>query len=181
MLIPAFLHHGQICFSTERLIVLRTVAEQFKEALATYVQEHHQEAGHAITVTGAKHANELLIDARANGARFLVGGPEMVNPASLRPTIVTNVTRECRIWDEETFGPSATLYIVNTEEEAVELANCSSFGLTASIHTNNLPRALKLAKRLEYGQVHINSITEFEEGEKIFRQRNTPYRDAYVQ
>ncbi|KAJ5746511.1 hypothetical protein N7520_011693 [Penicillium odoratum] len=159
----AFLHHGQICFSTERVIVLRTIAEQFKEALAAYVQEHHQKAGHAITVTGAKHACELLVDAHANGAKFLVGGPEMVGPASVRPTIVTNVTKECRIWDEETFGPSATLYIVDTEDEAVELANCSSFGLTAAIHTNNLPRALKLAKRLEYGQVHINSITEFEE------------------
>ena len=161
----AFLHHGQICFSTERFIVLRSVAEPFKEALAAYVQKHHQEAGHAVTVAGAKHAYELLVDAHANGAEFLVGGPEMISSASVRPTIVANVTEKSRIWDEETFGPSASLYIVDTEDEAVELANSSSFGLTASIHTNNLSRALALAKRLEYGQVHINSITEFEEGE----------------
>ena len=120
-----------------------------------------------MTVTGANHAYELLVDAHANGAGFLVGGPEMISPASVRPTIVTNVTEKSRIWDEETFGPSATLYIVDTEEEAVNLANGSSFGLTASVHSQNLPRAMALARRLEYGQVHINSVTEFEEGKNV--------------
>jgi acyl-CoA reductase-like NAD-dependent aldehyde dehydrogenase len=119
-------------------------------------------------VAGAKHAYDLLVDAKANGAEFLVGAPEMIAPASVRPTIVMNVTNKSRIWDEETFGPSATLYVVDTVEEALELANSSSFGLTASIHSSNLPRALALAKQLEYGQVHINSITEFEEGEVVF-------------
>ena len=128
------------------------------------MKAHHEQAGHAVNAEGAKHAHDLLIGAQATGGQFLVGGAEMIGWASVRPTIVVNVTEKSRIWDEETFGPSASLYVLDYEQQAIELASSSVYGLTASIHTTDLERALRLVKRLEYGQVHINSITEFEEG-----------------
>jgi acyl-CoA reductase-like NAD-dependent aldehyde dehydrogenase len=146
---------------------MKTIAERFKEALATYVATTYPNAGHAVNEQGARHAIDMLLDAKDSGASFLVGGPDMVGPSSVKPTIVTQVPEKARIRDEESFGPSATLYTVSSEKEAIDLANSTKSGLTASVHSTNLPRALKVAKELEFGQVHINSITEYEEGKNM--------------
>ncbi|KAI9694476.1 MAG: hypothetical protein M1822_000092 [Bathelium mastoideum] len=156
----ATLHHGQICFSTERIIVLRKVADQFQDLLVKAF-EANPSAAAAVTESGAKHAEDVLKDAQEKGETFLLGGGiERSKTATLKPAIVLE-PKSSRIVDEETFGPSASLYVVDSDDEAIALANRSSYGLNATIHTKDLAKGLKIARELEYGQVHINSMTVF--------------------
>ncbi|EMC92348.1 hypothetical protein BAUCODRAFT_38399 [Baudoinia panamericana UAMH 10762] len=159
----ATLHHGQICFSTERIIVHKNVAQQFQDILAKVMA--NERGGHAVHSGIATKAQEILKDAQDKGAKFLVGGPEMAVKNGMKPSIIIVDPKtpkdQLRIVDEETFGPSASLYVVNSDEEAVRLANASAYGLNATIHSNNMERAIKIGRELEYGQVHINSISVF--------------------
>ncbi|KAL9062471.1 MAG: hypothetical protein Q9157_008894 [Trypethelium eluteriae] len=156
----ATLHHGQICFSTERIIVLRKAAEEFQNLLVKAF-EANPSAGAAVTEAGVKHAEDVLRDAQEKGEKFLLGGGiERGKTATLKPAIILE-PKSSRIVDEETFGPSASLYVVESDEEAIELANMSAYGLNATIHTKDLARGIKMAHELEYGQVHINSISVF--------------------
>ena len=158
----AFIHHGQICFSTERIIVEKSVASEFERLLKDEVTKNYSSAvGTSVTKAGADHAKKLLDDAKSNGARFVVGDNSFTNDsqASLMPTIITNISESDAIRDEETFGPSATMYVVDSVEAAIKLANDSAYGLNATIHTRDMYRALGLTRQLEYGQVHINSPT----------------------
>ncbi|GAB7351609.1 hypothetical protein MBLNU459_g2227t1 [Dothideomycetes sp. NU459] len=142
----ALLHHGQICFGTERIIVHRAVADKFIELLV-------------------KHALEVLQDAKDKGAKFLYGSPEYAGKNAVKPALVqvdASASKDhLRIVDEETFGPSASVYIVDSDEEAIAIANRSAYGLNATIHTKNLERAIKMGRELEYGQVHANSISVY--------------------
>ncbi|TKX23506.1 aldehyde dehydrogenase-like protein 6 [Elsinoe australis] len=159
----AVMNHGQICFSTERIIVMRGVKDEFLAKVKGVVEG--TEAGSAVSEGIAKHAVDVLQDAKEKGCEFLTGAPEMQEGNKVKPSLVVvdaKATKdEVRIVDEETFGPSASIYIVDSEEEAVELANRSAYGLNATVHTTNLERGIKVGRELEYGQVHINSITVF--------------------
>ena len=152
------MHHGQICFSTERIIVHKAIAEKFQTMLAKAV-EGHGSGGAAVHEGIAKHAYEVLQDAKANGSTFLVGDGELDSKVGMKPAIITNP--KGRIVDEETFGPSASLYVVEDDAEAIAIANKSAYGLNATIHSTNMERALKMARELEYGQIHVNSISVY--------------------
>lgn len=115
--------------------------------------------GDAVTKQSANHAYEVLKDAEAKGASFLVGGPEYITETSLTPTLVTNVTRDARIFDEETFGPSASVYIAENDDDAIVKANDSAYGLNAAVHSSSWEHAYEIGSQLEYGQVQINNIT----------------------
>lgn len=154
----ATMHHGQVCFSTERIIVHRSVAEKFIPLLKA-AMESIPSAGTAVDEAGAKHAYDVLVDAKENGATFLVGEPKYLGTNSLKVALVTDVTPKARIWDEETFGPSSTVYVVDTDEEAIERANDSAYGLSAAVHSRDWERAYKVGKQLEYGQVWVNNMT----------------------
>lgn len=155
----AFIHQGQICFSTERIIVEKQVAEEFIE----FLKKQKFDAGSAIAKNISKHAHEVVEEARANGATFLLGDNSLLGDASLTPTIITGIKDTDRIRDEETFGPSATLYVVKDADEAVALANDTAYGLSATIHTKDMLKALKMAKNLDYGQVHVNTPTVYDD------------------
>ncbi|KAH8809421.1 Aldehyde/histidinol dehydrogenase [Xylogone sp. PMI_703] len=162
----AFVHHGQICFSTERIIVDKAVAEKFIELLKKEVNSNYGGAvGMAASLQGANRAHELIDKAIKRGAQFVVGDNTFVGDsrASLKPTIITGVQASDEVSDQETFGPSASLYIVDSEQEAIRLANASAYGLSASIHSIDHLRALNLARELDYGQVHINSTTVYDQ------------------
>ena len=162
----AFLHHGQICMSTDRLIVVRAVAEQFTKLLREEVQNNWVPgAGSSVSKGIADHAHLLLEEAEKNGAQYIMGANTFLGPTggSLQPTIITNVKSDDRVYAEETFGPSATLYVVENDEEAIKLANDTPYGLNAAVHSTDLFAALKVARRLEYGQVHINTMTLYDE------------------
>ncbi|KAK4500350.1 hypothetical protein PRZ48_008539 [Zasmidium cellare] len=158
----AFLHHGQICFSTERIIVVQSVADEFCRILKEEVDAHYTgEAGAAALKSGADNAHAMIESAVQNGAKILAGDNAWLDDGhtSLRPTIITNVSRDDKIRDHETFGPSASLYVVDSEEEAINLANDSAYGLNATIWTNDTMKALDYSRKLEYGQVHVNTTT----------------------
>ena len=159
----ATLHHGQICFSTERIIVQKSVAKEFQGLLVkTFANEH---GGTAVHAGIAEKAQSILQDAKDKGAEFLIGGPEMAVENGVKPSIILvdpkTPKHDLKIVDEETFGPSASLYIVEDDAEAVKVANASAYGLNATIHSNNMERAVKMGRELEYGQVHVNSISVF--------------------
>jgi acyl-CoA reductase-like NAD-dependent aldehyde dehydrogenase len=98
-----------------------------------------------------------LDEATKQGVTYLVGDNGSLGDtgASLQPTIVTNVRPSDRLYDEETFGPSASLSVVENEAEAVKLANESSYGPNAAVHSKDVFSALRVARELEYGQADV--------------------------
>jgi len=83
----------------------------------------------------------------------------------LTPSIITDVTKDMDIFDEESFGPSVAVYVVDDEEEALRLVNASAYGLVGAVHTRDMHRGLQLAKRMEVGISHVNGATAFDECE----------------
>ena len=154
----AILHHGQVCFSTERIIVHKAIADPFTTHLATAFS-NIPSAGHAVHKQSADHAIELLREAQEKGAKILAGGIEYLSETSLKPTLITGVTKDMRIADEETFGPSAALYVAKDDDDAVRLANDTVYGLNAAVHSRSWEHAYEVGKQLEFGQVHINNVT----------------------
>ncbi|KIW63506.1 hypothetical protein PV04_08505 [Phialophora macrospora] len=152
----AFVHQGQICFSTERIIVVKDVAEEFVQEL----KKQRFEASFAVSRSISQHAHALVEEAHGT---FIVGDNSWLGDASLTPTIITGIKDGAKIRDEETFGPSATLYVVEDADEAIKLANDSAYGLSATIHTKDMLKALKMARELDYGQVHVNTPTVYDE------------------
>ena len=160
----AFLHHGQICFSTERIIVQENVAAQFQELLSQ--EAAGASGGNGVTLQMVQNSNAKLLYAQEKGAKFLVGGPSFDGKTpSLKPTIVSGVTEAMKIFDEESFGPSVSLYVVKDDQDAIDLANVSEYGLNAAVHSTNMERAIHVARALEVRQCHINNITKHDERE----------------
>ena len=154
---------GKICFSTERIIVLRSVAERFQKLLVGFTEK--EVGGTAVHAGIVKAGQAMLQEAQDKGHKLLVGGPEISSTNSLKPSIIlidpkTSKT-ELKIVDAESFSPSASLYIVDSDAEAIEVANASAYGLNATIHSTSMERALKMGRELEYGQVHVNSSSVF--------------------
>ncbi|KNG81082.1 aldehyde dehydrogenase family protein [Aspergillus nomiae NRRL 13137] len=150
----AFMHSGQICMSTERIVVQRSIADRFRTLLADASE----------TVFG-KHTPAPVLVASAAGADLVYGerNPSEESGNSLRPVIVGNVTKDMDLYSAESFGPTVSLMVVDTEEEAVALANDTEYGLTSAVFTDNLFRGLRVAKQIESGAVHINSLTVHDE------------------
>ncbi|PYH40098.1 ALDH-like protein [Aspergillus saccharolyticus JOP 1030-1] len=157
----AFLHHGQICFSTERIIVVEKVAVEFQKLLIAEAESFPVTDGVSPRIVNA--SQEKLLDAQKKGAIFLCGGPEKISPSKLRPTIIQGVTKEMDIYNEEAFGPSAALFIARDPEHAIEIANDSPYGLSAAIHTSDFHKAWLMTQELDFGQVHINGMTVHDE------------------
>ncbi|KAH0842246.1 Vanillin dehydrogenase [Fonsecaea pedrosoi] len=155
-----FLHHGQICMATERVIVMRRVSEEFLKILRTEAEAFV--AGNAVSTDGAKRTESLVEEAVEQGAHLEFGHAARLN-ASLQPTILSGVTKDMALFYTESFGPTISLTIVDTVDEAVSLANDSEYGLSASIFSQNIPKALRCAKRIETGACHINAMTIHDE------------------
>ena len=160
--IKVSVHHGQVCFSTERLLVQETIAPKFEALLREKAPLHP--AGLPVTRAMAENAELRVLEAQKKGAKILVGGSGFDDTTGgLKTTVLTGITKDMSISDEETFGPSASLYTFKTDLEAIKLANDSMYGLNAAVHSRNLERALDIARELEVGQVHINNLTEYDE------------------
>ncbi|KAF2772318.1 ALDH-like protein [Teratosphaeria nubilosa] len=157
----AFLHHGQLCFSTERIIVLEKVAPEFQELLKKEAQAFPVSSGVSARIVEA--SQEKLADAEKKGAKFLVGGPRFKNNSTLEPTILTNLKPDMALWDDEAFGPSVSLFIASDDAHAIDMANDSAYGLNAAVHSSNMERALAVARKIECAQVHVNSMTAHDE------------------
>jgi succinate-semialdehyde dehydrogenase / glutarate-semialdehyde dehydrogenase len=102
--------------------------------------------------------SEHVEDARAKGATVLAGGrhrPDL-GPYFYEPTVLADVTREMKVFAEETFGPVVSLYRVKSDDEAIELANDTAYGLNASVWTKDTARGRRIAERLRAGAVNVN-------------------------
>jgi acyl-CoA reductase-like NAD-dependent aldehyde dehydrogenase len=164
--VGAFLNSGQICMSTDRLLVHEKVVDEFeklfKAAVAAFAPED-KEPGVLINKQSVEKTKRILRDAVSKGATIIYGDIESGVDAKMRPVVVKGTTREMDLYHQETFGPTVSIIVIKSEEEAVELANDTEYGLTSSVFTEDLRRALRFAKNIESGAVHINGMTVHDE------------------
>ena len=164
----AFFNSGQVCMSTERIIVHKTVRAEFEKKLVGAVDSifgGQNDALVLINAAGVAKNKKLIDDALGKGASLLYGDANATEPSPtrMRPVIINNVNTEMDIYKTESFGPTVSVYEVETEEEALRIANDTEYGLTSAVFTEDLRRGLRLAKEIETGAVHINSMTIHDE------------------
>ncbi|EED16214.1 vanillin dehydrogenase, putative [Talaromyces stipitatus ATCC 10500] len=167
-LIGAFAGAGQICMSTERIIVHRRVAESFRAILVEKAQEMFGASLPVPTLVSAasrKRIQILVSDALQKKAEklFAPRDNKEQNDSQMQPIILENVSPDSDLYHTESFGPVASLFVVDSEGEAIELANDTEYGLTAAVYTNNLARGFMVAGQIQSGAVHINSPTIHDE------------------
>ncbi|MEX0628255.1 MAG: aldehyde dehydrogenase family protein, partial [Cucumibacter sp.] len=169
----AFMHQGQICMSTERIIVDTKVAEVFVDKLAARAGQlpagdprGHVVLGSLISTEAADKMEALIADATAKGARLRAGGKR--TGTVVEATVLDNVTSDMRVYSEESFGPVKPIVRVNGEEEAIRVANDTEYGLSSAVFSRDVQRALAVAARLESGICHINGPTVSDEAQMPF-------------
>jgi len=159
---------GQACTSNKRLIVMDEIYDEFIDELTKLFAEltpgdpANSQEGEYAPLSSQAAAEGLLSqieDARAAGAQVLVGGTRPDLPGYyVAPTVMTDIPKTARAYTEELFGPVAMVYRVKTAQEAIELANSSSYGLGGSVFSTDEQRAQKVADQLSVGMVHINGF-----------------------
>jgi acyl-CoA reductase-like NAD-dependent aldehyde dehydrogenase/ABC-type branched-subunit amino acid transport system ATPase component len=170
----AYMNQGQICMSTERVVVDEKVADAFVEKFAAKARtlpsgdprKGEVVLGSLVAPQAADRVNALIADGIAKGAKLVCGG---VMPGTILPaTIVDHVTPNMRIYGEESFGPVVTVVRVGSTEEAVRVANDTEYGLSAAVFGRDIARALSVARRIESGICHINAPTVHDEPQMPF-------------
>jgi vanillin dehydrogenase len=169
-----FFHQGQICMSTERIVVERAVADSLATKLAARAsalpvgdpREPATAIGPLVSAAAVERVTGLVDDAVAKGAEVLSGG-EASGPC-FPPTVLKNVTPEMRVYGEESFGPVVAVVPVEDAEEAVRVANDTEYGLSSAVFSQNVPAALELAQRIETGMCHVNDTTVHDEPQMPF-------------
>ncbi|CAD6568982.1 MAG: hypothetical protein CYPHOPRED_003010 [Cyphobasidiales sp. Tagirdzhanova-0007] len=159
-------HSGQICMSSDSLIVHESVAVEFTQMLADHLSTRPATAqpdspmGYRglFTPTCAERVMALIADALEHGAT-IVAGQHSSEKNVVQPIILEGTKPGMRIFSEEIFGPAMTLNQFKTVEEAVQMANSSDYGLAASVYGSNEADCFAVAKQIEAGQVHINGAT----------------------
>jgi aldehyde dehydrogenase (NAD+) len=155
-----FMHQGQICMSVERIIVDESIADEFTDRLVKHVRKlgvgdpRRNPIGPVINQKQLDKIHRQVTEAVEQGADLLTGGT--YKGLFYQPTVLTNVDRNMRVFREETFGPVAPIITVEDEEEAIEVANDSDYGLSAGIITRDEERGLRVARQLETGIAHVN-------------------------
>lgn len=170
----AFFNQGQICMSTERLVVDARVADAFVDQLAAKIarlpagdpEAAGSVLGSLVDASAGERIKGLIDDALAKGATLVAGG--QLHGSILQPTLLDGVTAAMRLYREESFGPVAVVLRGEGDEALLRLANDSEFGLSAAIFSRDTSRALALAQRLESGICHINGPTVHDEAQMPF-------------
>ena len=168
------MNQGQICRSTERIIVDEQVADAFADKFAARVRalpcgDPRQEGvvlGSVIDRAAVERVERLVDDAVAAGARALVRG--VPDGTILSPVVVDHVTPEMELFHEESFGPSVSITRVKDADEAVRLANDTAYGLSSAVFGRDLARAIDVARRIESGICHVNGPTVHDEAQMPF-------------
>lgn len=170
----AFMNQGQICMSTERIIVVDAVADAFLERFAAKAATllpgdptiGDAPLGALADPATADTVRSLLSDASGKGARVLTGGPGegVLIPA----TVVDGVDESMRLYRDESFGPIVAVIRARDTAHAVEIANDTAYGLTSSVFSTDLSEALRVAQSLAAGMCHINGPTVHDEAQMPF-------------
>lgn len=160
-----FRNAGQTCVCTNRILVQASVAGEFTEKLARAVSElrvgeaveEGVQQGPLINEAAVLKVKEHIDDAVAKGASIVVGGERHERGGNFfQPTVLAGVTTDMLVAYEETFGPLAPVFGFDTEEEAIQMANDTEFGLASYIYTRGLARSWRVSEALEYGMVGVN-------------------------
>jgi acyl-CoA reductase-like NAD-dependent aldehyde dehydrogenase len=169
----AFMHQGQICMSTERIIVHQAIADEFVAKLSARASQlpagdprGHVVLGSLISLDAAKKMEALIADAQAKGAKLVAGGKRI--GTVVEATLLDHVTPEMRVYAEESFGPVKPIIRVADEEEAIRVANDTEYGLSSAVFSRNVQRAMMVAARIESGICHINGPTLHDEAQMPF-------------
>ena len=170
----AFFHQGQICMSTERAIVDKSLIDAFSSKLADRAsgmkvgdpREPDTVIGPLVNKAAIERVTELVNDAGSKGAEILSGG-EADGPC-YPPTVVKGVTRDMRLYSEESFGPVLAVMAADSPEQAVQIANDTEYGLSAAVFGRDVPAALEIAQRIESGICHVNDTTVHDEPQMPF-------------
>ncbi|ESX46004.1 aldehyde dehydrogenase [Mesorhizobium sp. C416B] len=169
----AYMHQGQICMSTERLVVDEKVADEFVAKLAARAAQlpagdprGHVVLGSLISDQAADKMEELVADAVAKGARLVAGGKR--TGTVVEATLLDHVTPAMRVYSEESFGPVKPVIRVKGEDEAVCVANDTEYGLSSAVFSRDIRRAMAVAARIEAGICHINGPTVGDEAQMPF-------------
>jgi acyl-CoA reductase-like NAD-dependent aldehyde dehydrogenase len=170
----AFMHQGQICMSTERIVADRSVVGDFGARLAARAsalvvgdpRDPETQIGPLVNEAALTRVSGLVDDARDKGAEVLAGGSS--DGLTYTPTVLSGVTPEMRIYREESFGPVVSIVPVDGVDEAVRVANDTEYGLSASVFGRDVPRAFDVARRIESGICHVNGATVHDEAQMPF-------------
>jgi len=170
----AYANAGQICMSTERVIIERGVADAFAAKLVKRVaalpvgnpNEGEFVIGSVVGPGTVERVKRLVAEAEKRGAKLLVGGS--ADGTIMHGIVVDHVTPEMALFREESFGPQVSITRVDSVDEAVRLANDTDYGLSAAVFTRDLARGLAIARRIESGICHVNGPTVHDEAQMPF-------------
>lgn len=168
----AFSYSGQVCTASKRFLVADSVAAPFVRAMREKMLKLNvgnpilvtTDVGPVINKAAVERIHGIVTDAITSGAELLEGGKpitegEFARGSYYAPTLLDNVKSDMRVGQEEPFAPLAPIFRVANEEEAIEVANSTKYGLQASIFTRNVARALRMARRIKAGAVLIDDPT----------------------
>jgi benzaldehyde dehydrogenase (NAD) len=170
----AFMNQGQICMSTERILVDEKIADVFAEKFVAKVRSlpcgdprtGDVVFGAVVGMPTVERVNALARNAVACGAKILLQGE--AQGTIMAPVIVDHVTAEMQMFREESFGPSVSITRFRTTEEAIRLANDTEYGLSSAVFGRDIARAVEVAKRIDSGMCHINGPTVHDEAQMPF-------------
>ena len=170
----AFMNQGQICMSTERIIVVDAVADAFVDKFAEKAsampcgdpREGKTPLGCVVDQRTVGHVNSLIDDALAKGAVAVAGGKS--ESVLMCATVVDRVTPDMNLYRDESFGPVVGIIRARDEEDAIRIANDSEYGLSAAVFTRDTARGLTLARRIRSGICHVNGPTVHDEPQMPF-------------
>jgi succinate-semialdehyde dehydrogenase/glutarate-semialdehyde dehydrogenase len=166
LMISKYRNSGQTCVCTNRTLVHENIYDEFSKKLAVKVAEltvgngfeEGINQGPLIDMNAVEKVEEHISDAIEKGAKILVGGKRhSLGKTFFEPTLIANVTTDMKITYEETFGPVAPLFSFKTEQQAIQMANDTEFGLAAYFYTRDMARCWRVSEALEYGMVGVNA------------------------
>ncbi len=157
-----FLHQGQICMATNRIIVVAKIHDEFVERFTHRVRglkvgnpsDHDTVIGPVISKSQLQKLQKHIERARSEGAVQVLGGE--AEGLVLPPHVFTDVTNDMAVARDELFGPVAPIIKVKDEERALEVANATPYGLSAAVVTRDVERGLRFARRIQAGMTHVN-------------------------
>ncbi len=161
-----FRNSGQTCVCANRIFVQAGIHDRFVEALSTAVAKlnvgdgfsRDVQQGPLINLEAVEKVESHISDAVSRGAKVVVGGNRhSIGGTFFEPTLITSATMDMTIASEETFGPVAPIFIFETEEEGLEMANSTPFGLAGYFFTQDLARMWRVSEKLEVGVVGVNT------------------------
>ena len=170
----AFMNQGQICMSTERVIVVDAVADAFVAKLAAKAaslvagdpREGKTPLGAVVSRETIEKVGKLIEDALSKGAKRVAGSQG--SGVLMSANVIDRVTPEMTLYAEESFGPVVAVIRARDEADAVRIANDTEYGLSASVFSRDIARAFKVAKQIQSGICHINGPTVHDEAQMPF-------------